>query len=760
MNPNRATAVVFAMIAAILATVVVRGRGPSPLSANSASNQFSAHRAISTLAEVLGGDAPHPIGTAAHDVVRDRIVAQFRKLGYETSVQQALACNAYATCAPVANVIARLAGDARADTLVVVAHYDSVPAGAGASDDGIGVAGILEVARAIRRERFRNTILFLITDGEEDGLLGAEAFIADPMLSRGVAAVINIDNRGTSGRSFLFETSRHNRWLLPLIARGLTRPSTSSLFYNLYELLPNDTDLSVFKRAGIAGINFACIGQVAHYHTPLDNLRHVTLSTVQTHGDHILAMTRTLANTDLRQSTDEDAIFFDVLSLKVLWWPQSWTKWMAAGALLVLIFAAAIRVRDDITSAGAVTAGVMSFFLSAVAAAIFGAVAVWVASLRTPTAFWLAQPGPVVTAMWLLGVATAIVCARGFHSRAGFDGLFIGHGLCWAAMAIAVAIVLPGGSYLVVVPAMLFALCTTLRATVDLSDVASAAITSAITAVLWFPIVVTLYDVMGKPALSAIAAAVAVVSTTFTPIVAASATMRRASVAAMYTTTAACLAMQLLIPAFTPDLPRRINVEYVDDEGVPRWVVDGLSPQLRAAARFTVPPHSMAEWLSKRVRAFTASAPRLPITPPEIRIISDSQDVRPTSAGQDGLKPVPHGRDLTLQLRSARGAERIALIFHATGLARVRVNGVTPPPQPPKVRVPLASGWHEVSVRGAQQAQIEIMLQRDQPIEALVIDRSYALPQEALPLTRARDASMAVPSDAGDGTVVRRRVRL
>src|SRR5439155_3250634 len=110
-----------------------------------------------------------------------------------------------ATCAPLANVIAELPGDARAETLLVTAHYDSVVAGPGASDDGVGMAAIVEVARAVRNQRFRNTVRFLITDGEEAGLLGAEGFVADPNLTRGVAAVINVENRGTSGPSFLFE---------------------------------------------------------------------------------------------------------------------------------------------------------------------------------------------------------------------------------------------------------------------------------------------------------------------------------------------------------------------------------------------------------------------------------------------------------------------------------------------------------------------------------------------------------------------------
>ena len=211
VTASRATAVVFLLLASLFGLTIIMGRGPSPKLASAPAQQFSAARAIATLGSILGGSAPHPIGTRAHDLVRDRIVARLQQLGYATSMQQTFICNAYGTCGPVANLLAWLPGDARADTLMLSAHYDSVPAGPGASDDGIGFASVLEVARAVRSERFRNTILFLITDGEEDGLLGAEAFVADPKVAMGIAADINVDNRGTAGRSYLFEPSRHNR---------------------------------------------------------------------------------------------------------------------------------------------------------------------------------------------------------------------------------------------------------------------------------------------------------------------------------------------------------------------------------------------------------------------------------------------------------------------------------------------------------------------------------------------------------------------
>ena len=48
-------------------------------------------------------------------------------------------------------------------------------------------------------------------------------------------------------------------------------PVTSSMFYEIYRTLPNDTDFTVFKRAGIPGVNFAYIENSQHYHRPQDN---------------------------------------------------------------------------------------------------------------------------------------------------------------------------------------------------------------------------------------------------------------------------------------------------------------------------------------------------------------------------------------------------------------------------------------------------------------------------------------------------------
>src|SRR6185369_16661714 len=203
--------------------------GPAPKPANAPANEFSAARAYAVEKQLLAGIASHPVGSPANDVVRARIIATLQSLGYETQVEQAFGCDAHAECATVRNVIAHVPGMPSRPAILLLAHYDSVPAGPGASDDGTGVAALLEIARAVRAESSQNPLLIVFTEGEEGGLLGAEAFAADANVAR-VAAVVNLDNRGTSGASLLYETSASDYRIVNRVIHALPQPVTSSLF--------------------------------------------------------------------------------------------------------------------------------------------------------------------------------------------------------------------------------------------------------------------------------------------------------------------------------------------------------------------------------------------------------------------------------------------------------------------------------------------------------------------------------------------------
>ena len=77
--PRRAPALLLFVLGAILVLALVRFRGPAPKPASAPAGEFSAERALALHREVIGS-VPHPVGSAEHDAVRDRLVARFRAL--------------------------------------------------------------------------------------------------------------------------------------------------------------------------------------------------------------------------------------------------------------------------------------------------------------------------------------------------------------------------------------------------------------------------------------------------------------------------------------------------------------------------------------------------------------------------------------------------------------------------------------------------------------------------------------------------------
>jgi hypothetical protein len=453
--------------------------------------------------EIMRVEAPHPAGSPANAAVRDRILAELRGLGYDPVVQRKFVCNARITCATVENIMARLPGQSP-DTVVLAAHYDSVRHGPGVSDDLMGTAAVLDAARGARGKRFRNTLLFLITDGEEAGLLGAEAFASDPSLMKDVAVVVNVENRGTYGASNMFETSRGNRWLIRHLANALPRPQATSLYQTVYDLLPNDTDVSVFKRDGKAVLNFAAIRGVQWYHTPLDDLAHASPRTLQHHRENALSMMRVLADADLAARSRDDAVYFDVLGFFLLWWPAGWTVWIAAASLILLVFAA--RKGD----ARAMTFGVLATFAAILFAGFGGFAIAWLARLRAD-ANWVAYPAPSVAAMWLTGLAAALLAA-GLFRRKEREMLF-GTALVFHAAAVVLAITIPGPSFLFLLPAVLATICALART----NETVIGAIAATGAAIVIFPMGLLLYDALGGRLMPVIAVLIALVGVWIAP---------------------------------------------------------------------------------------------------------------------------------------------------------------------------------------------------------------------------------------------------
>lgn len=308
---------------------------PLPVDAGAPDVVFSADRAEAILRDLLADRAPHVAGSEANRRVRDRIVAHLEGAGYQPEIQSRFHCSPqYGSCSPVENVIAVKPGAVGQYAILLTAHYDSTWAGPGAADDGAGVAAVLEIARmAADFPAFDNDVIFLLSDAEEAGLTGAHAFAQHHPLFSKVKAVINLEARGVTGPSAMFETGEGNRSVIRMLAKNVDRPVANSLVYEIYRRMPNDTDFTIYKGKGIMGVNFAFAQGVALYHSALDDPDHLDLGSLQHHGDNAWGMLKAFGERDLNTIRhSEDAAYIDIFGLGLSHYPVS----IAGGLALFL----------------------------------------------------------------------------------------------------------------------------------------------------------------------------------------------------------------------------------------------------------------------------------------------------------------------------------------------------------------------------------------------------------------------------------------
>ncbi len=308
---------------------------PEPVGADAPDVEFSAFRSEAILRDLLQDGVPHVAGSPYNLVVRKRIAYHLESSGYQVEIQSRFHCNPlFGACSPVANIIAIKPGSEGKNAVLLTAHYDSGWTGPGAADDGAGTAAVLEIARmAADFPPFKNDIIFLLSDSEENGLIGADAFAQHHPFFAKVKAVINLEARGNTGSSALFETGEGNRSIIRMFSKNVDRPVANSLVNEIYKRMPNDTDYTVYRRKDVMGLNFAFSQGVAVYHSAIDDPDHLDIGSLQHHGDNAWSMMKALGERDLDHIVSrEDAGYIDVFAGRLVHYPAS----IALGLSLVL----------------------------------------------------------------------------------------------------------------------------------------------------------------------------------------------------------------------------------------------------------------------------------------------------------------------------------------------------------------------------------------------------------------------------------------
>ncbi|MEM8963985.1 MAG: M20/M25/M40 family metallo-hydrolase, partial [Acidobacteriota bacterium] len=317
---------------------------PAEVPADAPPTEFSAERAF-TWVEMLA-QAPHPVGTREHHRVRNQLVSELRQMGFDPQIQVAPAVWGFGSFmggGTMRNVLARLPGQGSGnEAVLLMAHYDTRAMTPGAADDTSGCAVILETLRALRAGGpLERDVIALFTDGEETGLLGARAFAEDHGWMDDVVVALNIEARGNFGPTLAFETSGSSTLMIEALAASVSVPWTSSLAGAVYRMMPNDTDFSIFRDAGVPGVNVAFLDGYRTYHTMLDTPEGLDRRSFQHQGEYILGLARHFgAGAPVAAEGAGQATFFNVWGHRLAIYPVGWALpiFLVALALVVLVF--------------------------------------------------------------------------------------------------------------------------------------------------------------------------------------------------------------------------------------------------------------------------------------------------------------------------------------------------------------------------------------------------------------------------------------
>jgi len=404
---------------------------PHPLPADAAEIAFSADRAMPDV-RIIAAE-PHPVGSAAQARTRDYLVSRMTALGLNPQIHRAAMIEVQPTQvegAHIENLVGVLPGlDRTGPGVLLMAHRDAVRGSPGAADDASGVAAVLEIVRALRASGTPSRdVIVLLSDGEEDGLLGARAFAAEHPLARRVGFAINLESRGSAGRALMFETGARNGETIALFRRAAPYPVSNSLLAFAYSVMTNDTDFTPFNAAGVQGLNFAFMGGEFDYHSPSSVPSVLDRGSLQDLGQQGLAVAHAAAFAPALPKPAPNLAYGEIAGRWLIAYPP------LAGWLLVLVTAVSIGLgirsarRIGPVRLGQVAAGAaLSLYAPLLAAvALRGA-----RRLFEAEAEWTANAAAIEGLIFLLGLAILLAaCAAAARGR---------RTAVWLAAAISIA---------------------------------------------------------------------------------------------------------------------------------------------------------------------------------------------------------------------------------------------------------------------------------------------------------------------------------
>jgi len=403
---------------------------------------------------------PHAVGFPAHETVRAYIVAQLEDMGLEVTLQEGYTAGDWANYSKAVNIVTKIQGSGEGKALLLLSHYDSSPhSSLGASDAGSGVATILEGIRAYLETKAtpKNDIIIVITDAEELGLNGADLFANRHAWTKEIGLVLNFEARGSGGPGNMFmETNRGNEKLLKeFVAANPHFPVTNSLAYSIYKMLPNDTDLTVFREdQDIEGFNFAFIDDHFDYHTVRDSYTRLDRKTLTHQGSYLMPLLTHFSEADLGSLKSlNDYIYFNIPVFKIVSYPFDWIWPMWLLALSIFVVLLIVGFKKGILHIKEVFLGFVPMLITLLINGVLGYFAWSLLTTLYPGYKDILQGFTYNGHTYILAcvLVSLAICLQAYHrfKKISIPNLLVAPAFLWLLICWAVAQYLPGASFFI-----------------------------------------------------------------------------------------------------------------------------------------------------------------------------------------------------------------------------------------------------------------------------------------------------------------------
>jgi hypothetical protein len=747
----------------------------TPQTAEAPDQVFSSERAFNLLEIITKEQIPHPVDSLANNLVEQRIIELLTTIGLSSEVQESQLCDDYtnglARCTKVRNIIAKIQGtDLNNKGILLSAHYDSVPAGPGGSDAGAAVVTLLEVARLLTLSpQPKNTIVLLFNEGEEFGLFGAKAFMREHPYAKELTLALNVEARGTSGKSVMFETGENSGWLVNHYAQTTPSPVSSSLFYEIYKALPNNTDLTIFKDHGLQGLNFAHAERLPHYHTPLDNLTNLDKGSLQHHGDNVWGVLQRIKDQDLEQVELGNLVYSDILHLFVISWPEPYSLWISLLALVLWFFSVGLSryklKKCELNSTRLTPINIIKLVLTPTSIVLLSALTAYFIMLMVQTLSdyhspWHANNLPMQLAVWL-GVLT-ISLPLGKLMIKNLDVTQIQHSisLFWVALSLVTSIWLAGISFLFIIPAFTNIICQLLlnqlpcrqssesiTTKANLLSILLLILNATITAVIFIPVAYTIDIMMGYQLSVGIGLILGFVMVSTLPLLSLQLVThqsQRKLIAFTLTLSVISIIWTAFQPPHTSWFPQRLSIHYIENEQGEAFLSYGAENDLIPASLTN--SFVSAPKLSK-LMPWQRSATYLAPVAADIATRDFAPNFNVLNQQQTNGKTRIVAKITT---KAAALSDVKLFIPESSGLSKIKVNNQSLS----YLNEPSKNGFYVYHCRGITCANIDITLEfSDYQAGQLYLSSAYpSLPKTLVHHLQAR-GSNSVASQAGDQAI-------